>query len=572
MPASNRKRSAPPLPDGESVHGPGGVPAADAGHVPEGVQAPEAGRPPGAEAGEGAHAEHQAQQANAQRVAFAAGAAGLHGAVGAASGDIAAAFYARCTVCRMRNASYGVRGGAQALRCGDCRLSTDVSMKHKMCDVCGERRARFASSNTRTAQRCGVCRLASDISVTHKTCETCGKRRAVVLPNGGRNALGETPNGPKPVPVRCRQCRLPGDACVGETLCVTCLERRPAYANIGERAKRCRQCKLETDVDVTHRVCEVCNRVRAGFAPPGGEGGPIRCGMCKLPDDVSIKLARKCARRLNSTSSPNTSGRDGTNTSSQSLSAGATIMSGMSVQQQLHSVGGPPPLPGLQGDYATAAAAAHAVAQAAHAHAARAAAASTTARPPNMILLEQLAASYSAMAYANPNSTIALSGIHQSPFHSAPTYHATTSAEGSVHGGHSFQSLRAGAPAFNALMKAAMEQSSQQQAMEHARLAATGMPISMRGGNPMFEGSVHTIEGSPLSTIMAAQQMNGALNGMPYGVVPSTIASLISPHSPVTQGALSAAAVGAAAANIELPVSVPPLVITQPVLPHPPAR
>ena len=297
--------------------------------------------------------------------------------------------------------------------------------------------------------------------------------------------------------------------------------------------------------------------MRAGFAPPGGEGGPIRCGMCKLPDDVSIKLARKCARRLNSTSSPNTSGRDGTNTSSQSLSAGATIMSGMSVQQQLHSVGGPPPLPGLQGDYATAAAAAHAVAQAAHAHAARAAAASTTARPPNMILPEQLAASYSAMAYANPNSTIALSGIHQSPFHSAPTYHATTSAEGSVHGGHSFQSLRAGAPAFNALMKAAMEQSSQQQAMEHARLAATGMPISMRGGNPMFEGSVHTIEGSPLSTIMAAQQMNGALNGMPYGVVPSTIASLISPHSPVTQGALSAAAVGAAAANIELPVSVP---------------
>jgi len=409
----------------------------------------------------------------------------------------------RCSVCGNRNASFGPKGGALPQRCGDCRFTTDVSMKHKLCEACSERRARFAPANVRTAARCAVCRLPGDVSVTHKMCETCGQRRAVVLPGGGRNA----PQGIRAAPVRCRQCRQPGDAPVGEMLCESCLERRPAYAKLGDRAKRCRQCRMDGDVDVTHRVCEVCLRVRAGFAPPGHQGGALRCGVCKLNTDVSIKVARKCQPRGGGNSSSRSLGLSGNSSGSgRGTLSGATGLADPTLS--LRSGGmppPPPPPPPLVGHLP--------VVSASHNYNVANVVAATVSNG----LSPGQAPSLRAGAAVQPYAVGQAPSYHHLASVTGPMLNSMRSPEGSVHGGHSFQGLTGGQPALNALMQAAIEQ--QSQAQQRANLAAAAA-AGIHGLDP--GGSMHNYQGFapavsfPMGSMgMATMQNRGMPNGIP---------------------------------------------------------
>lgn len=105
-----------------------------------------------------------------------------------------------CLTCGKHRPSFAA-AGERRVRCGHCKLDTDVNvrMKSTMCQECKKVRASFAPADTKKALRCSKCKHASDVDVNSKRCVSC----KIKCPS--YNQPGEK------VPLRCGACKIEGD-------------------------------------------------------------------------------------------------------------------------------------------------------------------------------------------------------------------------------------------------------------------------------------------------------------------------------------------------------------------------
>lgn len=189
----------------------------------------------------------------------------------------------KCIICNKKQASCGPNPGSKnAVRCGDCKLSTDIVCTAKYCVVCSKYIASFGTK-IKKPLRCSYCKLPSDIDVVHKRCVICKI-------NGASFGIKIGANYAK----RCGNCKLENDIyCHKKICCVKECELSAIYGNITQSGKkhpvRCKIHKNKSDVDCVNILCCINDCTNVGFWK-NDDTIKRRCIKHKLDNDVNINI------------------------------------------------------------------------------------------------------------------------------------------------------------------------------------------------------------------------------------------------------------------------------------------
>lgn len=179
-----------------------------------------------------------------------------------------------------RTVSFGSPLDKQMLRCGACKLDTDVNLRNKACFVCKSQRtnARYGpKGGSKKTLKCYGCKEPSDVNLTVALCAVC----ASIQPSFGLPGTKKA--------IRCYKCQIEGDVLVlARKQCVDCGDSRATYGFLEDRIPlHCAGCAdHSTETDLNKKRCVVCHEIRPLFGQPGGEA--LRCESDRIAGDIKI--------------------------------------------------------------------------------------------------------------------------------------------------------------------------------------------------------------------------------------------------------------------------------------------
>lgn len=205
-----------------------------------------------------------------------------------------------CVLCNNRRAVYGNAVDRVALRCTKCRLGTDLNVVDSMCAVCKIKHPSFGPNGSKI--RCGDCRLSTDVSAKlHK--------------NKGPSMLVDKPSSPPIVVTPISPPSIPTKLSATAAICNVCKLKVATFGPVGSSMRlRCGKCRLESDFCfLKKRACVSCGKKTASFGPSDREGTIpaatsssalkkigrkiLRCADCKLPTDVNLNRCYSNSKR-----------------------------------------------------------------------------------------------------------------------------------------------------------------------------------------------------------------------------------------------------------------------------------
>ena len=196
--------------------------------------------------------------------------------------------------------TWGAATDKKAIRCIHCKLDTDINFgsKKEVCKVCKTKKPKWGPPGTKSRQRYFDCRIQEPLPDGTPADTNNKNPKCMCLEGEGRERVrkGWGKKGTKKA-LRCKWCKHETDVQVSNKRCGCPTNNRPSHGPPNGKPTRCVDCQQPGDVNHywSRIVCKNCpnDKARMKLWGPIDSVKPIRCGNCKLEDDVNL-VDKKC--------------------------------------------------------------------------------------------------------------------------------------------------------------------------------------------------------------------------------------------------------------------------------------